>query len=73
MANPKHERAARAAANSSAAKWRRRAAAAARRPAPPPLPTLGSREHCWCGAPRNHTWPGQDTGTPHPRDTKETS
>ncbi|MFI5973554.1 hypothetical protein [Streptomyces sp. NPDC051452] len=66
MANPKRIRALRAAENSSAAKWRRRAAAD--RSQPETLPTLGSGEQGWCGAPKAHDWPGKSDGAPHPRD-----
>ncbi|MFJ4365094.1 hypothetical protein ACIP4S_13175 [Streptomyces chartreusis] len=67
MANPKRVRALRAVENSSAAKWGRRAAAD--RSDRTVLPTLGSGDHCWCGLPKLHDWPGKDDGVPHPRDT----
>lgn len=32
-----------------------------------PEETLGDEEHCWCGFPLGHTWPGKDGGAKHPR------
>lgn len=71
MANPKRERAITATQNSRAAKWRRRTTA--NRTDRQPLPTLGSGDHCWCGLPKNHDWPGRDDGQPHPHDTEGTT
>lgn len=32
-----------------------------------PEETLGDEEHCWCGLPLGHAWPGKDGGARHPR------
>ncbi|MFJ6841383.1 hypothetical protein ACIQRE_01790 [Streptomyces griseoluteus] len=68
MASPKRERALTATLQSAPAKWKRRAAAD--RTDTVHLPTLGSGDHCWCGLPARHDWPGQSDGTPHPRAPK---
>lgn len=69
MPTPKGERAARARASGSAT-WRpnprpRRSDAGPGAVGFPGYP-IGSHEHCWCGKPRNHTWPGKGTNAPHP-------
>jgi hypothetical protein len=37
------------------------------------LDTLGSFDHCWCGELKNHPWPGQEDGRPHPPIDRETT
>lgn len=31
------------------------------------LPILGIGNHCWCGQPMKHDWPGKSEGKPHPK------
>ncbi|MGW0881368.1 hypothetical protein [Streptomyces sp. NPDC002671] len=33
---------------------------------------IGSFDHCWCGAERNHDWAGKNSGVPHPQPPSET-
>lgn len=32
-----------------------------------PEDTLGDLEHCWCGQPAGHSWPGKAQHAPHPK------
>ncbi len=69
MPSPKGERASRAVASKFAA-WRpsgrRRQSDGGRGSVGFPGYPIGSQEHCWCGAPKNHDWPGKDSDAPHP-------
>ena len=35
------------------------------------LKVIGLFEHCWCGSPYQHDWPGKADGGPHPRQLQE--
>ena len=69
MPSPKRERAGRAKAGRFAV-WRpparRRQSDGGEGTVGFPGYPIGSVDHCWCGALRNHDWPGKDSDAPHP-------
>lgn len=54
--------------NSDAAKWHGIQCADNREPSTRTAPLHDRQtQRCWYGEPYQHTWPGKDTGAPHPR------